>query len=156
MKKNIGSTDRIVRFLIAIVAILIYNQHILNGTAAKIVLVFGMLMFVTAFMRFCPLYPLLHISSYKPEADFKMLLSNGATVIDVREPNEFSSGHIDGSINIPLSKLSENVPKLKDKTIITCCASGVRSAMAKKILVSKGITAYNGGGWRGLQQEIGK
>jgi rhodanese-related sulfurtransferase len=49
--------------------------------------------------------------------------------------------------------------KLKDKNqpIITCCASGMRSASAKSILQSNGFTqVYNGGGWSSLQNKIAK
>jgi rhodanese-related sulfurtransferase len=47
--------------------------------------------------------------------------------------------------------------KLKDKnkTIITCCASGMRSATAKGILQSNGyVNVYNGGGWNSLQNKL--
>lgn len=154
MKRNMGSADRVIRLLIAVAAFFVYSRGLVSGTMSIIVLIVGLLMFITAFLRFCPLYTLLHISTYKPEADFKLLLSQGATIIDVREPNEFNSGHINGSTNIPLSKLSAQVPALKNKTVITCCASGARSAMAKKTLVAAGVTAYNGGGWRSLKSEI--
>lgn len=93
-----------------------------------------------------------------PKADFKELMSKGAQIIDVRTPSEFSSGHIKGSLNIPLSNISENLTKIKqDKPIITCCASGMRSASARSILTSKGYRdVYNGGGWMSLQQKIQK
>jgi len=43
----------------------------------------------------------------------------------------------------------------KDKPIITCCASGMRSASAKSILKSNGFTeVHNGGGWSSLQNKI--
>jgi rhodanese-related sulfurtransferase len=45
----------------------------------------------------------------------------------------------------------------KDETIITCCASGMRSASAKSLLQSKGfLKVYNGGGWSSLQSKIQK
>ena len=155
MKRNIGSVDRMVRLLIAFVAFVVYSRSLLNSTMSIIILIVGLLMFVTAFMRFCPLYSLLQISTYKPEADFKLLLSQGATIIDVREPGEFNSGHIKGSTNIPLSKLSTLLSSLKNKTVIACCASGARSAIAKRTLAAAGIKAYNGGSWRALNAELG-
>ena len=77
--------------------------------------------------------------------------------MDVRSKGEYASGHIKGSLNIPVDALSANLCKLKDKnkTIITCCASGMRSASAKGILKSNGYTdVHNGGGWSSLQNKI--
>ena len=81
--------------------------------------------------------------------NYAQLIKEGAIILDVRTSSEFSSGHIKGSINIPVDKIVQNVAKLKakNKTIITCCASGIRSATAKSILLSNGITnVHNGGG----------
>lgn len=91
-----------------------------------------------------------------PKVDFSELIKNGAVIIDVRSKGEYQGGHIKGSQNIPLDTLSANIAKLKkDKAIITCCASGMRSASAKGILKSKGFTeVYNGGGWMSLQNKI--
>ncbi len=93
-----------------------------------------------------------------PKVDFNELMSKGAQIIDVRTPSEFKSGHIQGSLNIPLSNISDNLTKInKDKPVITCCASGMRSASAKTILTSKGYReVHNGGGWTSLQQKIRK
>ena len=64
-----------------------------------------------------------------PKADFKELVQSGAQIIDVRTKQEFQGGHIKGSVNIPLQNLSNNLSKIKkDKPVITCCASGMRSA----------------------------
>jgi rhodanese-related sulfurtransferase len=91
-----------------------------------------------------------------PKVDFSELIKNGAVIIDVRSKGEYQGGHIKGSQNIPLDTLAVNIAKLKkDKAIITCCASGMRSASAKGILKSKGFTeVYNGGGWMSLQNKI--
>jgi rhodanese-related sulfurtransferase len=91
-----------------------------------------------------------------PKVDFKELLRNGAQIIDVRTEAEFRNGHIKGALNIPLNKLSANFSKLKkDKPIITCCASGIRSASAKSMLQSNGFSqVYNGGGWTTLQKNL--
>ncbi|HRV52074.1 MAG: Thiosulfate sulfurtransferase PspE precursor [Bacteroidetes bacterium ADurb.Bin141] len=91
-----------------------------------------------------------------PKADFKELVQSGAQIIDVRTKQEFQGGHIKGSVNIPLQNLSNNLSKIKkDKPVITCCASGMRSASAKSILTSKGFNeVYNGGGWMSLQNKI--
>ncbi len=90
-----------------------------------------------------------------PEVDFRELVKNGATIIDVRTKGEFESGHIRGSINIPLNNLSTNLSKIKkDKPVITCCASGMRSGSAKGLLKSNGFEVYNGGGWMSLKNKI--
>jgi rhodanese-related sulfurtransferase len=91
-----------------------------------------------------------------PSADFASLVQNGAIIVDVRSAGEYASGHIRGSVNIPLDRLQNNLSKLnKQKTIITCCASGMRSASAKSILQAAGYTnVYNGGGWSGLQRQL--
>ncbi len=91
-----------------------------------------------------------------PKVDYVQLMKNGAVIIDVRTKAEFQGGHIRGSINIPLQVLESNLSKIKkDKPVITCCASGMRSASAKGILKSKGFTeVYNGGGWNNLQYKI--
>lgn len=90
-----------------------------------------------------------------PKVDYKEVMSNGAVIVDVRTKGEFKGGHIDGSINIPLPELNKKLNKLdKSKTIITCCASGVRSGSAKNILKSSGFEAYNGGSWRILKGKI--
>jgi phage shock protein E len=89
--------------------------------------------------------------------NFAQLVKDGAAVIDVRSKGEFDSGHIRGSINISVDQLSNNLNKLKDKNkpVIVCCASGMRSAAAKRILLSNGYTAvYNGGGWSSLQNKL--
>jgi rhodanese-related sulfurtransferase len=91
-----------------------------------------------------------------PEVNYSELKSKGAQIIDVRSKGEYESGHIRGSVNIPLPSLENQLNKIrKDKPVITCCASGMRSSTAKSILQSKGYTeVYNGGGWSGLNQKL--
>lgn len=85
--------------------------------------------------------------------DYAELVKNGAVIIDVRSKGEYQGGHIKGSLNIPVDTLKDNLSKIKkDAVVITCCASGMRSASAKSILKSNGFTeVYNGGGWMELQ-----
>ncbi|MDA0195146.1 MAG: rhodanese-like domain-containing protein [Bacteroidetes bacterium] len=95
--------------------------------------------------------------STSPSPNYLQLVKEGAVILDVRSRGEFSQGSIKGSINIGVNELNSNLHRLKDKSqpIITCCASGMRSASAKNILKSKGYTAvYNGGSWTGLQTII--
>jgi rhodanese-related sulfurtransferase len=93
-----------------------------------------------------------------PKVDYTNLVKQGAIILDVRSKAEYLGGHIKGSTNIPVDTLRNNLSKLKDKNqpIITCCASGMRSASAKSILKSSGYSqVYNGGGWSSLRNKIG-
>lgn len=95
--------------------------------------------------------------SSAPAVDYKELVKNGAIILDVRSKGEYAGGHIKGSINIPVDQLSQNLSKLKDKnkTIITCCASGMRSSSARGILRSNGYAdVHNGGGWMSLRNKL--
>lgn len=91
-----------------------------------------------------------------------------AIVIDVRSPEEYQHGHVEGSVNIPLQDIAGHIPHIKTQiedvasldqnessvkpTIYFCCASGGRSAMAVQILKQAGINSVeNGGGWRDLE-----
>lgn len=91
-----------------------------------------------------------------PKADYAALIRQGAIIVDVRTPGEYKSGHIKGSLNLPLDSLGKNLSKLKkDKCVICCCASGMRSGSARSILKSNGFSeVYNGGSWMGLQNKI--
>lgn len=64
-------------------------------------------------------------------------------VIDVREPAEFSSNHVAGAINIPLTKLMGRSAKLdglhEDDKLVIYCNSGNRSAFAKQIFEQMGF-----------------
>lgn len=88
--------------------------------------------------------------------DYKEMLNNGGVIVDVRSKGEYNSGHIKGSINIPLDQLSSNLKKFKtEQPIITCCASGMRSGAAKNLLKSKGYAnTVNGGSWYSLNNKI--
>ncbi|MBK5273350.1 MAG: rhodanese-like domain-containing protein [Bacteroidia bacterium] len=92
-----------------------------------------------------------------PKVDYTELVKQGAIILDVRSRGEYASGHIKGSINIAVDSLNNGLSKLKDKNkpIITCCASGMRSASAKSFLRAHGYTqVYNGGGWGSLQNKL--
>jgi rhodanese-related sulfurtransferase len=90
-----------------------------------------------------------------PDSDeIAKLIEDGAEIIDVRTPSEFKSGHMQGSINIPLDSIDRQIKKLRasNSTIITCCRSGQRSKMAASMLKNRGIEAYNGGSWGNVQK----
>jgi|LakMenEpi03Aug12_release.lakeMendotaPanAssembly.Ray.scaffolds.fasta_scaffold117435_5 rhodanese-related sulfurtransferase len=94
--------------------------------------------------------------SSEPATDYAALVKRGAMIIDVRTPGEFGSGHIKGSVNIPLDEIARNVPELKkkNKVLITVCRSGNRSGSAKSILEKGGMEVYNGGAWDTLQKKV--
>lgn len=80
----------------------------------------------------------------------------GAVIIDVRTYEEFASGHIKGSKNIPLQVIASKINDIKklNKPVIACCRSGMRSAQATSILKQNGIDCINGGGWQSLESKI--
>ena len=62
-----------------------------------------------------------------------------AQLIDVREPNEFQSGHILGARNIPVSQLKMRMKEIRpDKPVYLYCQSGMRSGRAAQMLYKKG------------------
>jgi len=72
--------------------------------------------------------------SKKEAADY---IRQGAFVVDVRSPREFSTGHLLQALNFPLDELEGSVPqKIKDKNrvILVHCRSGLRSKVAKQRL----------------------
>ncbi|MEZ4776607.1 MAG: rhodanese-like domain-containing protein [Bacteroidia bacterium] len=97
-----------------------------------------------------------NLLGFGPKVDYAELVQQGAIILDVRTKSEYAGGHIKGSVNISVDTLSNNLKKLKkDKPIITCCASGMRSATAKSILIANGYTnVHNGGSWMSLRNKI--
>ena len=98
------------------------------------------------------------IFSGAPKVDYRQLVKDGAIIIDVRTPDEFASGHISGSQNIPLHQLQSSISKLqaKKKAVITVCRSGARSGMANKLLQKHGLASFNGGAWTSLNRQLAR
>ncbi|KAB1068855.1 rhodanese-like domain-containing protein [Tamlana haliotis] len=82
--------------------------------------------------------------------------SRDAIIIDVRTTSEYEQSAIPGSKNMPLQTLNANIENIKklNKPVITCCASGVRSATAASLLKSHGVEALNGGGFMSLYKKL--
>jgi rhodanese-related sulfurtransferase len=86
----------------------------------------------------------------------KDIISKGAFLVDVRTPAEFAEGHVNGSVNIPLDQVQNQLAKFKNKeNIVVFCRSGNRSSQAKSILEQNGFTnVTNGGTWQEVNQII--
>jgi rhodanese-related sulfurtransferase len=85
-------------------------------------------------------------------------LENGAIVIDVRTIQEYTEGHVEGSHNIVLDTVEDNIDTIKafEKPIITVCRSGARSGMAMQMLMDEDIDVINGGPWQNVAQYVNK
>ncbi len=97
------------------------------------------------------------------EAQEKLRGSQPPLVLDVRQPDEFRSGHIAGAKLIPLDQLSGRLNELpRDREILCVCRSGSRSGAAARQLQAAGFNGVNlsGGmiGWQraGLPVKQGK
>lgn len=85
------------------------------------------------------------------QEELKKKVLENAILIDVRSPQEYQEGHLEGAISIPeyeLTKRSEKKLKNKNEEIIVYCATGLRSKKAQKRLKKLGYTnvynLYNG------------
>ncbi len=63
MKKNMGSADKIIRIILAIVVGVLYYMGIITGTLGIVLLVFAAIFVITSFVSFCPLYAPFGIST---------------------------------------------------------------------------------------------
>lgn len=83
------------------------------------------------------------------------LIEDGALVIDVRSPGEFSGGHVDGALNIvhtDIEALAAAIGPDRDRSVVLYCGSGRRSGLAIVDLEEVGYTAlYNATGYDALQ-----
>ena len=75
----------------------------------------------------------------------KAKLDSGEQVflLDVREPNEFAGGRIEGALNVPVREVPKSLAKLpqdKNAQIVVVCASAVRSGYVAEALSFKGYT----------------
>lgn len=83
--------------------------------------------------------------------DVEQLPRDGSvTLLDARTEEEFSQGHVDGFVNIPVDELRERLGEIAPgKPVYVICQSGLRSYIACRILAGNGFTCYNfAGGFR--------
>lgn len=85
----------------------------------------------------------------------ELINSDKVSIVDVRTPMEFTDGHVNGSINIPLNDVVERVEELRGmQPLVLCCASGGRSRQAVDYLQVQGFEeVYNGGGWTNVNAQ---
>jgi rhodanese-related sulfurtransferase len=92
------------------------------------------------------------INSLDPRQAQELIARGGFDIVDVREPREWSGGHLPGARLVPLDRLKAS-PKaaLPRDGVIFVCAAGVRSQTAAKLAEANGLTnLYNlSGGTRG-------
>ncbi|MEN5232593.1 rhodanese-like domain-containing protein [Sphingobacterium faecium] len=86
------------------------------------------------------------------------IIKDGAFLVDVRTPAEFSAGSVREAVNIPLDKVQIQLSKFKDKkNIVVFCRSGNRSSQAKNILEQNGFqNVINGGTWENVHQLLNR
>ena len=65
MKKNMGSTDKIVRIILAAIVAILYFTNVISGTLAIVLGALALIFVLTSFISFCPLYPILGINTKK-------------------------------------------------------------------------------------------
>ena len=62
-------------------------------------------------------------------------------LIDVRTPREFNDAHIDGAVSVPLARLKDRLEEIPyDRSLVVCCSTGYRSAIAVSLLRREGRT----------------
>lgn len=94
-----------------------------------------------------------------PAKSAKQLIAEGAAVVDVRTPDEFSGGHVASATNVPVQELPQRIADIdklvggdKAKPVVVYCRTGRRSAAAKQHLEAAGYTnVVNAGGYDDLR-----
>ncbi len=89
----------------------------------------------------------------------RALIDAGATVIDVRSPEEFAEGHLAKAVNLPVAQVDSRISEVvtlvggnRNQPVVVYCAAGGRAAKAKRALETAGFTnVVNGGGFDDLR-----
>lgn len=128
------------------------NRKLIYAAASVIVLAVLAVILINANTNCCaqetaavqPISPAAYQQAFA-EADADHLL------IDVRTPEEFASGHIEGAVNIPVEALASRLAEVPSgQPIVVYCRSGNRSATASQILANAGYSGiYDLGGLQG-------
>ena len=89
--------------------------------------------------------------------DLEQAIEQGVYVLDVREPHEFSDGHVPEARLVPLNSVSENLDSIpKDEKIWVICQAGGRSMTAANFLIEQGFDAVSVAGGTGSWIASGK
>ncbi len=91
----------------------------------------------------------------------RLVEEEGAVLLDVRTPEEYAEGNVEGSVNIPHDQIDAQLAEIealtggdKDKAIVVYCRSGGRAGKAKTALQAAGYTRVtNVGGMKDYPQE---
>jgi NADPH-dependent 2,4-dienoyl-CoA reductase/sulfur reductase-like enzyme/rhodanese-related sulfurtransferase len=79
-----------------------------------------------------------------PLADWLEIGRTGAVLLDVREPDEFARGHLEGAVNLPLTELRRRIDEVpRGKELWIYCAAGQRAYFAQRLLIQLGLDAKN-------------
>ncbi|MGZ8164721.1 MAG: rhodanese-like domain-containing protein [Methylobacter sp.] len=111
----------------------ILNHYVLSLALAVVTYLLIQELLDTAFKKFGSVSPLLAVAKMN---------DGNTTIIDVREPQEFVQSHIETAVNIPLSRLPEQLSKLeahKKDPVLIVCQNGTRSSSAGKLLTKAGF-----------------
>jgi rhodanese-related sulfurtransferase len=118
--------DRYIEFIL--------NHYILVLALAVVTYLLIQEIFDTAFNKSSAITPLTAVAKMNKDEDM--------LIIDVREPAEFVTSHIEQATNIPLGSLAEKLPTLtahKNRPVLVTCQNGTRSASAAKQLGKAGF-----------------
>lgn len=83
-----------------------------------------------------------------PRSHHRTLVANGAILLDVRTPDEFTTGHLAGARHIPVDELDRRISELgpPQRPVVVYCGSGRRSQRAATSLRAAGFEVYDLGG----------
>ena len=91
---------------------------------------------------------LMSLSAHAADVSYKGV--KPAAIIDVRTPEEFATGHVNGAINIPYEQIGQGIQSIKglnkESPILLYCRSGRRSAIARATLEKQGFKQILDGG----------
>lgn len=93
------------------------------------------------------------LNPHKRCQETRRLLGEGARLVDVRTPDEFRGGALQGAINHPVQWMAAgDLPSDKDTPLVVYCVSGQRSRMAKDVLQAAGFRhVHDLGGYQNIQ-----